>query len=168
MLRPFLLLLFTFMRRALIGIAVIFGFHFTLHAQEIRRTPLVLAKGGTLENPAVFDGKGMIIDLGIDITDRVWIKEANLWTSRGPLPDYPPVADTQRAGLFIDEVPLRIVRDRAAEARSGDKNKVIYASPETLKPGEMAWAADGSLYFRWPVGKTPRFCTRHPSAQRTR
>ena len=155
MLRPFLLLLFTFMRRALIGTAVIFCFQFALHAQEIRRTPLVLAKGGTPENPAVFDGKGMTIDLGIDITDRDWIKEADTWTSREPLPNYPPVADTQRAGLFINEVPLRIVRDRAAEARSGDREKVIYAFPGTLKPGEMAWAADGSLYFRWPVGKTP-------------
>ena len=75
--RPFLLLLFTFMRRALIGTAVIFCFQFALHAQEIRRTPLVLAKGVTPENPAVFDGKGMTIDLGIDITDRDWIKEAD-------------------------------------------------------------------------------------------
>ncbi|MEZ5385264.1 MAG: right-handed parallel beta-helix repeat-containing protein [Prosthecobacter sp.] len=124
-------------------------------ASEIRREPLVLKQGGTAEKPAVFDGKGMIIDLGIDITDREWLRNEDLWTSRGPLPDHPPVADTQRAGLFIDEVPLRIVRDRAAEAKSGEKGKIVYAAPEALKPGEMGWAADGSLYFRWPTGKTP-------------
>ncbi|MEZ5433449.1 MAG: helix-turn-helix domain-containing protein [Verrucomicrobiales bacterium] len=38
---------------------------------EIRREPLVLKEGGTAEKPAVFDGKGLIIDLGIDaLTDR--------------------------------------------------------------------------------------------------
>jgi hypothetical protein len=126
-----------------------------LAAQDIRREPLVLKQGGTPEKPAVFDGGGMIIDLGIDITDRQWMKEGDLWTSRGPLPDHPPVADTQRAGLFIDEVPVRVVRDRAAETRSGEKGKVIYAAPEALKPGEMGWAADGSLYFRWPAGRPP-------------
>lgn len=124
-------------------------------AQEIRRQPLVLTQGGTPEKPAVFDGGGMVIDLGIDITDREWLKKGDLWTSRGPLPDHPPVADTQRAGLFIDEVPVRVVRDRTAETRSGEKGKVIYAAPEALKPGELGWAADGSLYFRWPVGKPP-------------
>jgi len=71
------------------------------------------------------------------------------------MPDHPPVADTQRAGLFIDEVPVRVVRDRAAETRSGEKRKVIYARPEMIKPGEMSWATDGSLYFRWPAGRPP-------------
>lgn len=124
-------------------------------AQEIRREPLVLTQGGTPEKPAVFDGGGMVIDLGIDITDRQWMKAGDLWTSPGPLPDHPPVADTQRAGLFIDEVPVRIVRDRAAEAKTGEPGKVIYTAPGTLKSGEMGWAADGSLYFRWPTDKPP-------------
>lgn len=127
----------------------------TVGAQEIRRQPLVLTQGGTPEKPAVFDGNGMIIDLGIDITDREWVKDGDLWTSRGPLPDHAPVADTQRAGLFADEVPVRIVRDRAAEGKSAEPGKVIYTAPEALKPGEMGWAADGSLYFRWPPGKSP-------------
>lgn len=131
------------------------AFCLQIAAQEIRREPLVITKGGTPEKPVVFDGGGMVIDLGIDITGREWMKMGDLWTSRGPLPDHPPVADTQRAGLFIDEVPVRIVRDRAAEAKSGEKDKIIYAAPETLNPGEMCWAADGSLYFRWPVGKPP-------------
>lgn len=124
-----------------------------LHAQEIRRTPLILTQGGTPEKPAVFDGKGMIIDLGTDITDREWVKDGDVWTSRGPLPDHPPVPDTQRAGLFIDEVPVRIMRDRAAEQQSGVAGKIIYTAPAALKPGEMGWAGDGALYFRWPTGK---------------
>lgn len=123
--------------------------------QEIRRTPLVLTQGGTPEQPVVFDGKGMIIDLGIDITDREWVKTGDVWTSRGPLPGHPPVGDTQRAGLFIDEVPVRIMRDRAAEQKSGEAGKVVFADAAALKPGEMGWAADGSLYFRWPQEKAP-------------
>jgi len=45
-----------------------------LAAQDIRREPLVLTQGGTPEKPVVFDGRGIIIDLGIDITDREWMK----------------------------------------------------------------------------------------------
>ena len=134
---------------------LIAAFCLPIAAQEIRREPLVLRQGGTPDKPVVFDGGGMIIDLGIDITDRDWVKDGDLWTSRDPLPDHPPVADTQRAGMFIDEVPVRVVRDRAAEAATGEKGKVIYAAPEVLKPGEMGWTSEGSLYFRWPVGKSP-------------
>lgn len=127
----------------------------SLHAQEIRRTPLVLTQGGTAENPAVFDGQGMVIDLGIDITDRAWVKDGDLWSTQGPFPEHPPVADEQRAGLFIDEVPVRISRDRAAERASGVAGKVIYTTPGSLLPGRMVWTADGTLHFRWPQGKTP-------------
>jgi hypothetical protein len=109
-----------------------------VHAQEIRRTPLILSQGGTPEKPAVFDGKGMIIDLGIDITDKEWIKNGDLWTTQSPIPEHPPVADEQRAGLFIDEVPVRISRDRVAEKNSGEAGKIIYTAPESLKPGQMA------------------------------
>ena len=35
-----------------------------LMAGEIRTTPLILNEGGTLEKPAVFDGKGMVIERG--------------------------------------------------------------------------------------------------------
>ncbi|MBE7498607.1 MAG: right-handed parallel beta-helix repeat-containing protein [Verrucomicrobiaceae bacterium] len=126
-----------------------------LHAQEIRRTPLVLSQGGTPENPAVFEGKGMVIDLGIDITDKDWVKIADVWTANRPLPEHPPVADEQRAGLFIDEVPVRISRDRAAEKASGVAGKIIYTAPDALKPGQMGWNDDGALYFRWPQGKAP-------------
>ncbi|MEZ5385258.1 MAG: hypothetical protein R3F13_07075 [Prosthecobacter sp.] len=124
-------------------------------SQEIRRTPLTLKDGGTPEKPAVFDGKGMVIDLGIDVTAHEWEKKGDVWTSHGPFADHPPVADTQRAALFIEEAPIRIVRDRAAEQKSGEKGKVIYAAAETLKPGEMGFKDDGSIYFRWPAGKTP-------------
>ena len=127
----------------------------SVSAQEIRRTPLTLKEGGTPENPTVFDGKGMIIDLGIEVTTHDWVKNGDLWTSRGPFPDHPAVADTQRAALFIDEAPVRITRDRAAEQKSAVKGTVIYATAEMLKPGEMAFTADGAICFRWPAGKTP-------------
>jgi hypothetical protein len=128
---------------------------FTTHAQEIRRTPLTLKDGGTPEKPAVFDGKGMIIDLGIDVTSHDWEKQGDVWTSRGPFENHPAVEDVQRAALFIEEVPLRIVRDRAAEQKSGEKGKVIFLAPAALQPGQMGFKTDGSIYFRWPAGKTP-------------
>lgn len=116
---------------------------------------MILREGGTPENPAVFDGMGMVIDLGLDISNHDWVKNGDIWASFGPLADHPPVADTQRAGLFIEEVPLRIVRDRAAEVQAAVPGTITYPAPEQLQPGEMAWAADGSLYFRWPEGKVP-------------
>jgi len=128
---------------------------FTTHAQEIRRTPLTLKDGGTAENPAVFDGKGMIIDLGIDVTAHDWEKQGEVWISHGPFDKHPPIEDVQLAALFIEEVPIRITRDRAAEQKSGEKGKVIFMAPEALQPGQMGFKADGSLYFRWPDGKTP-------------
>ena len=118
-------------------------------AQEVRREPLILREGGTPEKPMVFDGEGMVIDLGIDVTDEDWSKEGDVWISNGPLLGREPMADTQRAGLFIDEVPLRIVRDRSV----GADGVVRYVAPESLQPGQMGWTADGSLYFRWPEGK---------------
>ncbi|MGV3660569.1 MAG: right-handed parallel beta-helix repeat-containing protein [Prosthecobacter sp.] len=125
------------------------------HAQEIQRKPLVLTKGGTPEQPAVFDGKGMVIDLGIDITGHDWLKDGDVWTSRGPLKGYPPVDDTQRACMFIDEAPVRVTRDRDAEKKTGVAKKVIYAAPKALQPGQMGWTEDGSVYFRWPKEKKP-------------
>ncbi len=122
-------------------------------AQEIRREPLILKEGGTAEKPAVFDGKGLIIDLGIDVTDHDWIKSGDLWTSRGPFPDHPPVADTQRAALFIAEVPVRTMRDREAERQSGVPGKVIFLAPANLEPGQLTHTPDGSVCFRWPEGK---------------
>lgn len=127
----------------------------TVSAQEVRRTPLVLTQGGTPEQPAVFDGQGLIIDLGIDITDLDWIKNGDVWQSRGPLKDHPPVEDTQRAGLFIDEVPLRIARDREAEKAAADPKKARYKAPDALLPGQVGWAEDGSFYLRWPAEKKP-------------
>ncbi|OYW75859.1 MAG: hypothetical protein B7Z37_11430 [Verrucomicrobia bacterium 12-59-8] len=127
----------------------------TTHAQEIRRTPLTLNDGGTPDKPAVFDGKGMIIDLGIDVTTHDWEKQGDVWASRGPFDKHPAVEDVQRSALFIEEVPMRIMRDRTAEKQSGEKGKVIFVAPEALQPGQMGFKADGSIYFRWPAGKTP-------------
>lgn len=124
-------------------------------AQEVRRQPLILSQGGTPEKPAVFDGQGMVIDLGIDITAQHWIKDGDIWTLHTPLSGHSPVDDIQRAGLFIDEVPLRIMRDREAEKNSGVVKKVIYVAPKSLQPGQMGWTESGALYFRWPAEKKP-------------
>lgn len=128
---------------------ILLAFGNPLSAQEIRRTPLVLSKGGTPEKPEVFDGKGLVIDLGVDITENDWAKEGEVWRSRGPIPDLPPIADEQRAGLFLDEVPLRISRTRP---KGGESR---FTKPEELEPGKMAWSEDGSVHFRWPPGKAP-------------
>lgn len=127
----------------------------TLLADEVSRTPLVLKEGGTPEKSAVFDGKGMTIDLGIDVTDQPWKKEGDVWTSVGPLMGRQPIAAGQLAGLFLDELPLSIPRDVAAEKTHPDKKSFCYFPPSVLKPGQMGYAEDGSLYFRWPAGKTP-------------
>ena len=59
------------------------------HAAEgsatISTTPLLLKHGGTVEKPAVYDGQGVVIDLGIDVTGQAWKKDGDLWTSDGPL-----------------------------------------------------------------------------------
>lgn len=136
-------------------LSLFFIFALATQAQEIRHTPLTLKDGGTPEKPAVFDGKGMIIDLGIDVTSHDWEKQGDIWTSRGPFEKHPPIDDVQRAALFIEEVPIRITRDRAAEKVSGEKSKVIFTAPEALQPGQMGFKADGSIYFRWPEGKAP-------------
>lgn len=125
------------------------------NAGEIRRTPLILSKGGTPERPAVFDGQGLEIDLGIDVTERAWQKSGDIWRLPGGLEGLPPRDDVQRAGLFIDEVPLRIMRDRTAEKATSDPTALIFVAADELQPGQMGWAADGAVYFRWPDGKSP-------------
>lgn len=118
-------------------------------------TPLVLREGGSPDKPAVFDGKGMIIDLGIDVTDHEWKKNGDVWTSTGKLLSREPIAAGQVAGLFVDEAPLAIPRDVATEKLHPDRKGFCYFPPDKLKPGQMGYAADGSLYFRWPAGKKP-------------
>ncbi|WP_395739068.1 right-handed parallel beta-helix repeat-containing protein [Prosthecobacter sp.] len=136
-------------------LALFLSLAFATHAQEIRHTPLTLKDGGTPDKPAVFDGKGMIIDLGIDVTSHDWEKQGDVWTSRGPFEKHPPIDDVQRAALFIEEVPIRITRDRAAEKASGEKGKVVFTAPSALQPGQMGFKPDGTIYFRWPEGKPP-------------
>ena len=94
----------------------------TLHAGdetkregEVSTAPLVLKEGGTAEKPFVFDGKGMVIDLGIDVTEHAWRKEGDVWTSSGPLLGRQPIAAGQLAGLFLGDVPISLPRDVAAE-----------------------------------------------------
>lgn len=125
------------------------------NAGEIRRTPLILSKGGTPEEPVVFDGQGLEIDLGIDVTERAWQKSGDVWRLPGGLEGLPPREDVQRAGLFIDEVPLRIMRDRTAEKAARDPKALIFVAADKLQPGQMGWAADGAIYFRWPERKSP-------------
>jgi hypothetical protein len=127
----------------------------SLFAEEIRREPLILKQGGTAEHPAVFDGKGMMIDLGIDVSDHPWIKDGEVWTSSGPLLGRASLAAGQLAGLFIDEVPLSIPRDVPTEKLHPERKEHCYFPAAALKPGQMGYAEDGSIYFRWPAGKQP-------------
>ncbi len=124
-------------------------------AKKISRTPLVLRKGGTPEKPMVFDGEGMVIDLGIDVTDQSWSKRGDLWTSNGPLLGREPQMAGDFPGLFIDEIPLVIPRDRDAERQQPERVGRCYVAHDKLASGQMGYSADGSFYFRWPAGKNP-------------
>jgi len=129
-----------------------------LQTQARITTPLVLKTGGTLEKPEVFDGQGMLIDLGTRVSEHDWIINGDLWTSQ---PDFlrnhghtPRIAG-QTAGLFIGENPITIPRDHESEKGRPDMKSKCYFPSEKLKPGEMGYAKDGSLYFRWPKGCKP-------------
>ncbi|TDU66035.1 hypothetical protein EI77_03772 [Prosthecobacter fusiformis] len=128
-----------------------------LFSREVSSKPLRLSKGGTAEQPFVFDGKGMVIDLGIDITDRAWKKDGDIWTSPGPVTEGELIAEGQHTGLFLDEVPVTLARDPVAERarRAVGKKGYAYHPPSLLKPGQMGCLEDGSLYFRWPASKKP-------------
>ena len=129
-----------------------------LQTQARITTPLVLKTGGTPDKPEVFDGQGMLIDLGTRVSEHDWIMDGDLWTSQ---PDFlksfghtPRIAG-QTAGLFIGDIPITIPRDHEAEKGRPDMKSKCYFPPEKLKPGEMGYAKDGSLYFRWPKGCKP-------------
>lgn len=126
-----------------------------LQTQAIFTEPLVLKEGGTPENPAIFDGQGMVIDLGINVTQHGWIRKGDLWTSQpGLLSDHgqKPRITGQTAGLFVDGIPITIPRDLEAEKLHPDRKSRCYFPPDELKPGQMGYAEDGSLYFRFPKG----------------
>lgn len=117
--------------------------------------PLIIRDGGTAEKPAVYDFKGLTIDLGLDVTDHAWIKEKDVWRSTGKLMEREPIAAGQLAGLFVgdrfESIPISIPRDLAAEKLHPAKKQYCYVAAKDLKPGEMGYADDGSLYFRWPT-----------------
>ena len=125
-----------------------------LQTQARITTPLVLKTGGTPDKPEVFDGQGMLIDLGTRVSEHDWIVDGDLWTSQPgflkSLGHEPRIAG-QTAGLFIGDIPITIPRDHEAEKGRPNMKSKCYFPPEKLKPGEMD-AKDGSLYFRWPKG----------------
>lgn len=142
-------------------------------AAKISRLPLILTKGGTAENPAVFDGEGMVIDLGTESLVEDWDKDGDVWTSKIAVYGPNPISPGQSTGLFVDEVPITIARDLAAERERKAKEEAlsnnqkntqisssntvnhIYLPPTALKPGQMGCTSDGKIYFRWPEGKQP-------------
>ncbi|MBT6849703.1 MAG: hypothetical protein HOA16_00790 [Opitutae bacterium] len=129
-----------------------------LQTQASITTPLVLKKSGTPKKPEVFDGQGMLIDLGTRVSDHDWIMDGDLWTSQSDFlksHGCEPRIAGQTAGLFIGEIPITIPRDHKAEKGRPDLKSKCYFPPEKLKPGEMGYAKDGSLYFRWPKGFKP-------------
>ena len=129
-----------------------------LQTQASITTPLMLKKSGTPKKPEIFDGQGMLIDLGTRVSEHDWIINGDLWTSRPDLLQshgHEPRIAGQTAGLFIGEIPITIPRDHEAEKGRPDMKSKCYFPSEKLKPGEMGYAKDGSLYFRWPKGCKP-------------
>jgi len=126
-------------------------------AQEVSHTPLVIKTGGTAEQPAIYDGHGITIDLGIDVTDQDWEKQGDLWTAKTPFSGPKPIIVGQNGtGLFLDEMPLIVARDRVAErARTEPSADLLFQPPEKLQPGQMGVYSDGRMYFRWPKNKSP-------------
>ncbi|MFT5128006.1 MAG: hypothetical protein ACI8W8_001614 [Rhodothermales bacterium] len=127
-----------------------------LQTQAKITTPLVLREGGTPHKPAIFDGQGMTIDLSIVVTDHDWQKlPRGIWRSQpGLLSEHglkPRIAG-QTAGIFVGETPITIPRDLETEKLHPDKKSRCYFPPDQLEPGQMGYADDGSLYFRWPKG----------------
>ena len=114
-----------------------------LPAGKVVTTPLVLKEGGTAEKPAVFDGQGMVIDLGIDVTDHAWKKSGDIWTSSGRLLDREPIAAGQLAALFLDELPLTVPRDVAAEKLHPRAQGAL------LHSAGRAQARSDGLHGRW-------------------
>ncbi len=130
-----------------------------LQTQATIREPLVLKQGGTAEQPVIFDGQGMLIDLGIEVVDHPWEKNGDVWTSSPDLlADHglkPRIAG-QSAGLFVEGIPITIPRDIETEKQYGkEKRSRCYFPPDQLEPGEMGYKDDGSLYFRWPKDVSP-------------
>ncbi len=126
-----------------------------LQTQAIFTEPLMLKEGGSPDKPAMFDGQGMVIDLGIEVRGHDWQTKGDIWTSQpGLLSGHglkPRIAG-QTAGLFVDKIPITIPRDVEAEKLHPDRKSRCYFPPEKLQPGQMGYAEDGSLYFRWPKG----------------
>lgn len=142
--------------RSLASILALLGLGAVLSAAEVSHTPLALKKGGTAEAPVVVDGKGMIIDLGIDVTAHAWRKEGDLWTASARLSEWDPVAPGMFTGLFIDDLPVLVGLDQPAQAKreKGDERN-RYLPPAALPAGQMGCTADGLIYFRWPTGVKP-------------
>jgi hypothetical protein len=139
---------------AIVACAAFWALFSDLEAGEISKIPLRLTEGGTAENPAVFDGKGMVIDLGVDVTDHAWKKDGEVWTSTAPLSGAQPMTGGQFTGLFVDEIPITIAREGGKRAIAFSKGH-LYAQPSDLKPGQMGCTSEGLIYFRWPEGKRP-------------
>lgn len=125
------------------------------YSAEIVREPLVLRKGGTAEAPALFDGKGMVIDLGIDVTDHVWQKRGDLWLATKSLSTWEPVAPGLFTGLFIDNLPVGIGIDKEEQSKRDKGEHFRYLPPERLEPGQMGCTDSGLIYFRWPKERDP-------------
>lgn len=124
-------------------------------ADDIRKMPVLITEGGTPENPAVFDGKGMVIDLGEDVSAAAWEISGDVWTLRSLPENRTPILAGQYAALFLDEQPISVPRNLALEATRPDRKSRCYLSPGELKPGQAGFDEEGALYFRWPTGKTP-------------
>ena len=92
-----------------------------LQTQARITTPLLLKKTGTPEKPEVFDGQGMLIDLGTRVSDHDWIMDGDLWTSQpgflksfGHTPGLPGKPPDSLSGIFRLPFPAIMKRKRDA------------------------------------------------------
>jgi hypothetical protein len=125
---------------------------------QVDTLPLVIRDGGTPERPMVYDFHGRVLELGLDVSGYPWKKQGlngEFWYSQGKLLGREPIAAGQTAGLFLESLPLSIPRNLEAEKLHPDKKGFCYVRPEELKPGQMGYADDGSVYFRWPTAFSP-------------
>ena len=125
-------------------------------AVEISHTPMVFKQGGSADKPVEFDGKGMIVDVGVNVTNHAWQKQGEVWTASARLATWEPVTPGLCTGLFIDELPLALGIDKEAQgkrAKGDQRNRYLPAS--ALEPGQMGCTESGIVYFRWPAGKVP-------------
>lgn len=133
------------LRRAALACTLGFCLYRSATAGELSTKPIRITQGGTAEKPALFDGNGMVIDLGIDVTNHSWRKEGDIWTSTTAIAGPKPIQPGMHTALFLDEVPITL-------AKKLPPGKMLH---DHLRPGQCTADDAGLISFRWPKDKMP-------------